>query len=198
MSRIDTTEIPFQRVKSKLADSPGHFHTCRPTTDDNEGQEAFAFNKVCGRFRSFKSQEDTPTNRSGIFQSLQSWRVFRPLVFAKIKVAHPNCDDERVIRKTPDVRDYFFLFDIKAGNVRQENSSVLLSAKYGTEGCSDVGGRKRTCRNLIKERLEEVVIVSIQQGDFESGGMQFLGRDQARESAADDEHFVMGGTHPSS
>ena len=77
---------------------------------------------------------------------------------------------------------------------------VALRAQDRAQRLRDLAGRQRSRRDLVEQRLEQVVVPPIDQGDVDevAGPAEVLGGVQAGEAAADDDHAVRrrGGRAP--
>jgi hypothetical protein len=61
-----------------------------------------------------------------------------------------------------------------------------LSAQYAPDGGGDIGGGKRCGRDLVQQRLEYVVVSTVDQHDVTRRAGQATGRLEAAEPASDD------------
>jgi hypothetical protein len=62
---------------------------------------------------------------------------------------------------------------------------VPLAAQDGSDGLSDVGGRKHSQSDLIKQRLKGVMIAPVHDSHIHWQSHQTFGRAKSRKSAAD-------------
>jgi hypothetical protein len=69
--------------------------------------------------------------------------------------------------------------------VCQEHLDVLLPAQDPADGRRDVAGRQRRRRNLVEQRLEDVVIVPIDERHANGRPRQGARRVEATESTAE-------------
>ena len=76
---------------------------------------------------------------------------------------------------------------IESGLAKQ-HAHVGRSPEDPSERRRDVAGRKRGRRDLIEERLKQVVVVTVKQRDPKGLPTQDLARLQPAEAAAKDEH----------
>jgi hypothetical protein len=57
----------------------------------------------------------------------------------------------------------------------------------------DLGGGQRRCRNLIEQRLEEVIIVPVDDGEIDGRPRQRFGRRKAAKSRSHNDDAWLGG-----
>ncbi len=84
--------------------------------------------------------------------------------------------------------------EIHAGHVEQAKIEVLLTAQNGACRFRDLLGFEARGRDLIEQRLEEVVVVAIDEHDLYRRATQRPGGIQPSESRADDDDG-RGGRH---
>ena len=77
--------------------------------------------------------------------------------------------------------------DVDAGDGGKQHRHVALPAEDAADRRGDVRGRQTGGRHLVEQRLEQMVVVAIDDGHLEAGVGQPLGRRQAREAGADDD-----------
>jgi hypothetical protein len=59
--------------------------------------------------------------------------------------------------------------------VERRRPQAVFSAEHSTHRCADVFGAEQRCRHLIKQRLESVVVVPVDQSDLGGHVVQLLG-----------------------
>src|SRR5262245_3592250 len=104
----------------------------------------------------------------------------------EIGVLGAGGDDEMVVENAASLRDYLFARGIDPRDFRQDHLRVLLAPQDAADRRGDVSGRQPGGRDLIEQRLEEVIVVAIDDGDVERCSRQLLGRRQPAESRPDD------------
>ena len=82
-------------------------------------------------------------------------------------------------------------------HLRQQHRDVLLLAQDPADRRRDVAGRQRRGRHLIEQRLEQVVVVAIEQRDPDRRAGERARRVEAAESAADDDDAWSASSHAS-
>jgi len=109
-----------------------------------------------------------------------------PVVVPVVGALRAGGDDQRVVRKVGAVREHdAFRLGIDVDHLSEQYAHVLLAAEHAAQGRGDLAGRQRAGSNLIKERLEEVIVAPIEERHVHRHGLQRAGRAEAAEPAAD-------------
>ena len=98
-------------------------------------------------------------------------------------------DDQVVVRDRFPIRDDRPRRVIEAAGLRQQHLHVGLPPQDPPNRRGDVGRRQRRGRHLIKQRLKQVVIVSIDDRDADGRRGERSRRVETAEPAADDDHM---------
>src|SRR5215211_7868743 len=111
----------------------------------------------------------------------------------EIGVLGSGRDDEIVVRNASSVCDNLVPRSIDARDLRQDDLRVFLPTEYAANRRGDIRGRQAGGRNLIEQRLEQMIIVAVDDGDVERRLRQSLGGRKATEARADDDHTRASG-----
>src|SRR6266446_5959513 len=76
-------------------------------------------------------------------------------------------DDEMVERNATAFRDHFFARGIDTRNFGEDDLRISLTAKNSPNRRNNVSRGQPGGRNLIEQRLEEMVVVAIDDSDVE-------------------------------
>ena len=115
-----------------------------------------------------EGEQDPAADLEGVLERLQPRRVRLPFVVAEVGVARAGREDEVVVRqaavgaarpRAPPRRSPHRLGEQHAG--------VRLAPQDRADRVGDVAGRQRRRRDLVEERLEEVVVAAIDDGDLD-------------------------------
>ena len=82
--------------------------------------------------------------------------------------------------------------EVHARHLAHHHADVVPVAEHGAKRCGDLVGRKRPRGHLVVERLEQVVVVAVDQGDVGLGVAQRLDGEEAAEAAAHHNHALPG------
>ena len=84
------------------------------------------------------------------------------------------------------------LLDVDLAHLGQQDGQVAQTAQHVTDGRRDLALRKDAGGHLVQQRLEEVVVGPVDDGDPHRRPLQRPGREEAAEAAAHDDDVVLG------
>src|SRR6185312_2751527 len=96
---------------------------------------------------------------------LQPGRVLLPLRMSEIRVCGACRDDQIVVRKFQIVGLHDAVFEIKPSYLAEQDLSIRRSVQDIADGRGDLSRRQHRQSDLIKKRLESMVVLAIQNGD---------------------------------
>jgi hypothetical protein len=108
----------------------------------------------------------------------------------EIGVLSAGRDNEIIEGNTAAFGYHLFGGDFDIGHFRQEHFDVALAAKNAADWRGDVSRRELCGRDLVKQWLKQVIVVTIDHCDVERGVREAFRRRQAGESSADDHHAL--------
>src|SRR6516165_3933527 len=159
-----------------------HLYAGRTAANDREGEKTSALDWIGFGFRTLERQQNAPPQIGGVVDGLQTRRVERPVVVTEICVLGSRREDEEVIRDASAFRNDFTAGGIDAGNRGEGHCDIPLCADDAADRCGDIGRRKTRGCDLIEQRLEQMIVVPIDQRDLARGSGQRLGRGQPAEA----------------
>jgi hypothetical protein len=114
---------------------------------------------------------------------------------AEIGVARAGREDQIVVLDFAVGQAYEALGGVDRDGLGQQNADVLLALENAADGVGDIAGGERRRRNLIEQRLEEVVIAAVDDGDESVGVLERAGGVEAGEASADDDDVCVSDAH---
>src|SRR4029077_12291885 len=111
-----------------------------------------------------------------------------PGVLTEIAVCRASGDDEVVVWQFEPISDHLAPRGVDPGNGRQQHLGIELVAENSPYGDGNVSGRQARGRNLVKQWLEEVVVLSIDECDASRGMAQRSRASDATEPCSDDHY----------
>ena len=175
-----------QRLARDLRERPRQLDSCRAAADQHERQQLALPRGIGLALGPLEGKQDPPADVERVLERLQSWRMGRPLGVAEVGVARAGADDQEVVgerRPVGQVDDA--AFDVDARRLSQNDALVGRAAQDPPDRRGDVPGRQRRCRDLVQERLEQVVIAPVQHGDADVLAAKRLRRGKAGEPSAE-------------
>ena len=191
-SGVDASELFRQGVVRDLDHRAGHLDTGRARADHDEGHPGFAQRLVGATLGVLERADDARADAEGIGQGLEAGRVFGPVVMTEVAVRGASGNDEVVVRqRVATVEGDALRRCVDVGDLGLQHGEVATH-HFLAQG---VAYRRAHCRgaqprggDLIKQRLEQVVIGPVDQGDLDVLPGQVADDFEAAEPAADDEH----------
>src|SRR6266542_2937728 len=187
VARIDRAEIARQDVPGNLADGSRELGARRAAADQHESQEGPSPAGARFPLGLLEGEEDPSPDLEGILQVLQSRRARLPLLVSEVGMPRSGCEDEEVVSDTTVGHDDVAGSGVHRDRVREQHLRVLLPAQDRTNRIGDVARRERRGRHLVEERLEEMVIAAIHDGDLNRGVAKCLRGREPSEARTDDD-----------
>ena len=140
--------------------------------------------------------EDAAADLERAVERLQLGRVRLPFVVAEVRVVRAAGDDRAcrsravgrvAVRQTPS-RTTSRRSRSKPVDLGEDDARVALPAEDRAQRGGDLGRRERAGRDLVDERLEERVVLAVDERHLDRRAAQAADRLQAREAAADHDH----------
>jgi hypothetical protein len=186
-ARIDVAEVGREREASELGDGACELDPGRPGADDDEAQQPIAVRRVGLHLRRFECAEDSPPDLRRVVDRLQSGRVRTPVVVAEVRMRRARRDDEVIERQraTPNLDDAARRVDTR--DFTEQHRRVALPAEDPADRPRDIRRRQARGGDLIEQRLEQVVVVPVDDRDVRGCARERLRGEQAAEPCPDDD-----------
>ena len=196
---VDSAEIAAQRVMRQFGDGAGELDAGRPRSDDHEGEPLRAPLRIDLPFRLLEGREDAAPDARRILQRLHARRIGLPFVMAEIGMAGAGREDQRVEADRPfALQQHLPVRPVDAGNRAEQRGDVLVAAQQEADRPGDLRGRQRSRRDLIEQRLEQMMIALVDHGDPDWRASEVArGFEPAEAGADDDDVMLRPGRHRS-
>ena len=190
--RIDGAEVVPEHVVGDLGEGPGQLHAGGPAAHDHERQPAPARFVVRGALRRLEREKDAAADLDGVLDGLESRRAGAPLLVTEVAVARAGGHHQGVVVDGAVFQDDPAVLRVDVAHLGEQDLGVGLPAQDGAQGPGDVRVREIPRGHLVEERLEQVEVAPVQEGDPDGGVAQGLGRGQPAEAAAHNDDVVRG------
>jgi len=186
LAGVDVAEIPGQCRLCQLGDGTGELHTGRTAAHHDESELALAQHIRGGVLRLLEGHQDLASQGRGIVDALQARGIGLPFVMAEIGVARAGRHHQPVIADAPFIGLDLAVRPVDPGHPRQAHGGILLAPEDAADGGGDLGRRETGRRHLIEQRLEQVIIMPVDDRHIQFGAGQMLRRRQPRKPATQD------------
>src|SRR6266446_1627707 len=137
--------------------------------------------------------EDFVSNTDGIGQAFQSRSKLFKFVVSEITMPRSGRENEVVVANRHIlairiVHKHATLRLIHAGNLAHDHRCISMSSQYFADWRTHLRRREYRGRYLVKERLKNMMVRSIDENDFDRRFPKGFGRSQTTKTAADDHH----------
>jgi hypothetical protein len=107
--------------------------------------------------------QNAAANAGGIREGFKPWRVCRPFLVPEIAVRSAGREHECVISDRLAIYDNAAGGGIYRGDSATQDAQFCVVSKGGADGRRDIGRRKTGGRDLIQQRLEQMVVMEVDQ-----------------------------------
>ena len=139
-----------------------------------------------------EGHQNTPPDFDRILETLQTGCEFFPFLVPKVGVARASRDDQVVIMNLALPRPHDTRYDIDGLHFGENHLNVFVFSKNTAHRAGNVRRREGSGRDLIKERLKEVIVGAIDDRHVHWFVGQVFGRLEAAEAGTDN-HDVRAG-----
>jgi hypothetical protein len=189
---VDVAELALERVPRNLGERAGQLDAGRAATDDREMQPRVASRGIALGLCVLEREQQAPAQQQCVVERLQARCVRGPLVVSEVGVSCAGREQQRVVVDRVAVAEHDSprrRFD--ANDVGQADFHVRLGTQDVPQRRGDVRRRQSRRRDLVQQRLEQMMVRTIDERDPHRRACERTCRPQAAETAADD-HCVMG------
>ena len=183
-----------QRAVGQLGDLAGQLHAGRAGSDDDEGQKALALGRVIGHLCLLEGGQDGGADLQGVIQRLHARGELGEVVVAEVGLVGASGDDEGVVGDDAlgarKIRGDGLAVDVDVSNFAVDEVGVVLAIQQLADGGCDVRGGDQAGGDLVEHRLEQVVILLVDDRDIDIRVLQLLNGRQAAEASADHNDVV--------
>src|SRR6516164_4273446 len=165
------TKILLHPDASQLGDGACQLDPSWTTTDNDESEQSPLLLLAGRNLGMLEGCQYPMANEGCIVHTLQSRCKGRPKIFTEVAVRRPGCDDEIVVGelKLKAVSQQLSPLGVNAADGRQNHPRIELVAENGAYRNGDVSRRESRGRNLIEQRLEQMIVLAVDKCDANRG-----------------------------
>ena len=191
----------FERAPRQLGDLAGELHPRRARADHREREPLVSALELAVELGHLKRAEDPPSEFERVVDRLHSWGVDRELVVAEVGLAGSGSHDQTVVgdprAAAERVNPNLPLAQRDVLDIAEYHPRVPEPSDYVTDRRCDVALRENAGGDLVKQRLEEVMVGAVHDCDIHRRSTQCTGSEQPAEPGPDDDDAMFLLTHRS-
>ena len=195
--RVDVAKVAAQRVTRELGDLACHLDAGRAGADDDEREPGPPARQVGLGLGRLEGGEDAPADVEGAGERLELGRALLPVVVAEVRVVRTAGDDERVVadRHAPRRRSARSAItdaalEVEPGHLGEQHADVPLPLEHRAQRRGDLGRREGPGRHLVRQRLEEVEVLPVEERHLDRCPAQPAYRLEPAEATSDDDDAI--------
>ena len=185
-TRIEVAEVARERTPRDLGERARHLDARGTAAHDDERRLRAPLLGRGLELCRLEGAQDAPSDVQRLADRLEPGRVRGPLVVPEVGVGHPRRQDQVVVVDVPTSDQHPLLFHLDALHARHEHRRVRLAPEQLANGCRDVGRGERRRRDLVQQRLEEMVIAAVDDRDAYAGAIEGARRRETAEASPQD------------
>ena len=178
----------------KFSDLTGELHTGRASTNDDKGEQLLALCRILFQLCLLEGGDDAGADLKGIIQGLHTRCVLGEVVVTKVGLAGTSSDDEGVIlvgAGSPiELSGNGLVLDVDISDLAVHEVGIVLVAQDLARGRGDLARGDNTGGYLVEHRLEEVVVLLVDEGDLNVCVLELLHGIDAAEACTDNNDVV--------
>ena len=182
---IDAPEIAEHGLARDLRQRAGQLDAGRSRADDHEVQPRLLPVRIGLALGRFERAQHAAPDLQRVLDGLQPGRVLLPFRMVKVRMRGAAGDDEDVVRQFAVGHGDDAAIGIDGLYVTHDHADVFLFAQHGPDRRSDIARIERRGRDLIQQRLEEVVVAAVDERDPRLRSCERFRGVKASEAAAD-------------
>ena len=190
----DVAEVLGHIEACDVADGPSEFDAGGASADDDEVERGMGSGLHHLALGELEGEEDAAADFGGVFDGFEAGGDGGPLILAEVGVGGAGGEDEVVVFEVgAGPEENAVLVEGEAGGLIHEDFDVAMVAEDGADGLGDIGGGEHGEGDLVEERLEDVVVLAVDEGDVDwELGETHGGVNAGKASAKDDDAFAVG------
>src|SRR5262249_25574513 len=142
---------------------------------------------VLGLLGGLEGPEDAAADFERVVQVFQAGCEGRPFVVAEVRLTGAGGEDEVIVGEVFVAHNDAPGGEVDGGDVGETHLDVALLPENRADRGGDVGGGEGGGGDLVEKGLEEVVVATVDQGNFDRRFGEGAGGAEAGEAAADDD-----------
>ena len=201
LARIGEAEVMGEDVARELRDRAAQLDPGRAAADHGEGEQLPPLLRVVDLLGALEGEEDAPPDLERVLDGLEPGRPGLPLIVPEEAVPRADREDEPVVAldevvavaRVGDVDP--LVREVDARDLAEHDAHVLLLGEDAPDGVGDLARSEAGNRDLVQERLEQVVVEPIDEEDVDVDAVERLRGLEPAEAASDNHHPALPSVH---
>jgi hypothetical protein len=173
-------------VARHLRQRPGQLHARRSGADHDEGQQPAPPPLLLLALGGLEGQQHPPPDVEGVLQALEAGGMGRPVVVAEVRVRGARGHDQEVVGQLAVGEPHALAGHVDARGLGHQHRDVALPPEDAPDRRRDRGRRQPRHRDLVEQRLEHVVVATVDERHAHGRAPERPGGLEAAEAAAQD------------
>jgi len=188
LARINVPEVSIQHGARQLGECPGELDTRRSATYDNDRHQTVTLSGVGFIFSFLECEQNLTANSERVVERFQAGRELFPLRMTEVTRLAAQTEHEIVIVEFALFQNDPLLREIEISGPVEKHSDVLPIRENAADGLCDFRRRQTARRDLIQQRLKQVMIRAVNHRDARVRMMEALAERQSAKPAAEHHH----------
>jgi membrane protease YdiL (CAAX protease family) len=184
--RIDGMKFVGQRLPRDLCQRARQLHPGWTAAHNHKIQLHVVLATGCLTFCQFEGQQHAPADFQGIFDGLEAWSQWFPLIVAEIGMARPGGDHQVGIGNFHIAQFHNSAREIEILDFRHQHFYVATTAHNPANRGGDFARRQSRRSYLIEKRLEGMEVLAVNERDLNRVARKCSRGHQPAEASTDD------------
>jgi hypothetical protein len=186
-----------EREPTHLADRAGELDAGRSAAHDHERQARLARLRILRALGELERGQHAPPDLGRLFQRLESRREALPALLPEVRVLRAGREQQVIVCELAEVAAHDARIAVDRARFTLNHRDVPVARQQAADRHRDLGRAQAGHRDLIEQRLEQVMIATIDDPHVDRvRPAEDLCGVHAGETAADDHHALTSPAHP--
>ena len=177
-------KIPIQDRSRQIGKRPCQLHAGRTATHHHGGHQRLTMRLVLTTFRALVSEQQVAPQAHRVVEGFQARRVLRPVIPTEVGRAAAHRDHEVVKREFTIGQDHPPPGRIDRSHLGQDHLQIRLPPQQGADRLRNIRRGQSRRRDLVEQRLKQVVVLPIDHRDAHPFRGARLGKTQPAEAGS--------------
>ena len=179
---INPPKIAFQDVPGQFRKRAGELNAGRAAAHDDDGHQPVVFGHIGCVFRFFERQQDVPPDAQRVVQGFQTGGTLLPFGVPEVAGHAAERQHEVVIAQRVLLESNFFLREVEIHHVVEQHRDSGPVGENGADRLRDLRRGQPGGGHLIEQRLEQMVILPVNERDARVRMIEGLAEGQPTEA----------------